>query len=132
MRDVITFIALVLWTSSAWAGDVAPVTLETVAQRGLSITLPEGAGTTWEADVPLLTPDGNILHLLGPAQMHALQDSSFAEVRADLTGATQPNCTAHIEVLVQAVSRRPLAQKLKMNCLGHSIHDAFVHEGEVQ
>lgn len=127
-RVITSIMVFVLWISSAWAGDIAPTPLETVARHGLSISIPEDESTTWEADIPLLTPDGNILHLLGPARMQALQDPAWMEVRADLAGATQPDCTAHLEVLVQAASRRPLAQKLKMNCLGHTIHNAFVHK----
>lgn len=124
------------------ASSTAPISITDVAQRGLPV-LVETTTVDSEMDVPLLTPDGNIVHLLGTAHPRTLPDAACVEVTVHLTGVTQPECVAHVEVLVDATTHHNLAQKLKMTCLGQTIHDAYIHnpplppgegrgEGEVQ
>lgn len=116
---------LVVLSPLVSAATVTPISMTDIARCGLPMLI-DTITTDVEMDVPLLAPDGNILHLLGTAHPRALANTAFAEVSADLVGVTQPECTAHVEVLIDATTRRSLAQKLKMTCLGRTIHDAFV------
>lgn len=116
---------LMLLSSQTIAATLAPVSVIDVAQRGLPLQI-ETTTADIEIDVPLLTADGNILHLLGMAHPQTLSNPAFAEITLDLVGVTQPDCTAHVAVLIDATTRRSLAQKLKMTCLGSTIHDAFI------
>lgn len=105
---------------------MAPISLPDVARTGLPLSLPATMAATWEADVPLLTAEGNIIHLLGTAKATPLANPFFVEVEATLTGTTQPDCVATVHLLVRQNEARSLAQKLDMTCGGATIRNAFV------
>lgn len=116
---------LLLFSPPVLAASIPPISLTDIAQRGLPILIDTTTADV-EMDVPLLAPDGNILHLLGTAHPRPLSNPAFTEVITNLVGVTQPDCTAHIKILVDAATHQSLAQKLKLSCLGHEIHDAFL------
>ncbi len=124
MRSLI--LVLLCLAYNAGAVTLSPMTPEDVSLRGIPIQLPDSApsATSWEMDVPLLSADGNILHLLGSAQSHPLSNPKFLEVVADLVGITQSDCTAHVAALIDTTTQKCLAEKFQMSCLGKTIHTA--------
>lgn len=124
MKNALTTL-LLLVSMPVVATVPVPVSIADVAQRGLPLQI-ETTVVDSEVDVPLLTADGNILHLLGTAHSRVLTNTPFVEVSADLKGVTLPDCVAHVENLVDAATHHSLAQKLKMTCLGQDVHDVFM------
>jgi hypothetical protein len=108
---------------TAWA----PQSLEHLMTRGALLILPKEdliPKLTWEMDLGVLHPDGNIMHLLGTATVSEVSvkaKQNHATITADLFGVQVNDCRARLSAIVDVGTRSLVMEKFMWNCLGREV-----------